>query len=108
MLNFTDPQLRKCYESNFVDAAGSSGELRQVRALMAAHDLFRMLEGPHSPRVHETIWHLLLPKLRPGLRQWYQRSETDKGPTADALRDHLSLMAGERLGDKMDITHNQS
>ena len=104
-MNFTDPQLRKCYESNYVAADGSSSELRQVRALIAAHDLFRMLEGPHSSRVHETIWHLLLPKLRSSLRQWYQRSDAGKDPTADALRDHLSLLAGEKLEDKMDIPH---
>jgi len=104
-MNFTDPQLQKCYESNFVATDGSSSELRQVRALVAAHDLFRMLEGPHSSRVHETIWHLLLPKLRPGLRQWYQRSDVDKGPAADPLRDQLSLMAGEKLEEKMGTPH---
>ena len=65
MINFTDPQLQKCFESNFTEAGGPSDELRQVRALIAAQDLFRMLEGPHSSRVHETIWQLLVPKLRP-------------------------------------------
>ena len=103
-MNFTDPQLRKCYERNFVAAAGASNELRQVQALIAAHDLFRMLEGPHSSRVYETIWHLLLPRLRPGLRQWYQRSDADNDPAANPLRDQLSLMAGEKLEGKMDIS----
>jgi len=102
-MNFTDPQLRKCYESNLVTADGASSELCKVQALIAAHDLFRMLEGPHSSRVHETIWHLLLPKLRPSLRQWYQRSVADNGPVGDPLRDQLSLMAGEQPEGFVDI-----
>jgi hypothetical protein len=96
-MNFTDPQLQKCYEKHFAEAPEFPGELRQVRALIAAHDLFQMLEGPHSSRVHETIWHLLLPKLRPGLRCWFQRAGADKDFTAVALRDHLSQLAGEKL-----------
>ena len=54
-MNFTDPQLQKCYESNFTGAGGISDEVRQVRALIAVQDLFQMLEGPHSSRVHEAI-----------------------------------------------------
>ena len=96
-MNFTDSQLQKCYESNLAEAADLSGELRQVRALMAVYDLFQMLEGPHSSRVHETIEHLLVPGLRPGLRRWYQRSGAETNPAAVALRDHLSQLAGERL-----------
>jgi hypothetical protein len=107
-MNFTDSQLQKCYESNLAEAADLSGELRQVRALIAVHDLFQMLEGPHSSRVHETIWHLLLPRLRPGLRCWYQRSGADKDFAAVALRDHLSQLAGEQLEDIADIPHNLS
>src|SRR5688572_29876024 len=96
-MNFTDPQLQKCYERNFTEAGGFSGELRQVRALIAVHDLFQMLEGPHSWRVHETIEQLRLPALRPGLRRWYQRPDADRDPTAVALRDHLSQLTGEKL-----------
>lgn len=96
-LNFTDPQLQKCYESNFTRAGDVSDELSQVRALIVAHDLFEMLEGSHSSRVHETIEHLLLPELRPGLRRWYRRAEADEGSAAMALRNHLSQLAGERL-----------
>ena len=95
-MNFTDPQLQKCYESHFIGAGGFSIEVRQVRALIAVHDWFRMLEGPHSSRVHETMEHLLLPELRPGLRRWYQL-DAEKDPAATALRDHLSQLAGERL-----------
>ena len=96
-MNFTDPQLQDCYERNFAVVTDLSAELRQVRALIGAHDLFQMLEGPHSSRVHETIEHLLGPGLRPGLRRWYQRSGTETNPAAVALRDHLSHLAGERL-----------
>ncbi len=97
MMNFTDAQLQQCYERNFAEAAELSGEVRQVRALIGVHDLFQMLEGPHSSRVHETIEQLLVPGLRPGLRCWYQRSGADKDISARALRDHLSQLAGERL-----------
>jgi hypothetical protein len=107
-MNFTDPQLQKCYESKFAKAGGLSDELRQVRALIGVHDLFRMLEGAHSARVHETICHLLLPKLRSGLRRWYQRAGADKDFTAVALRDHLSQLAGEKLEHMTDIPLNPS
>jgi hypothetical protein len=105
-VNFTDPQLQKCYESNFAGAGGFSDDLRQVRALIGVHDLFQMLEGPHSARVHETMEHLLMPGLRPGLRRWYQRAGADKDPTAVALRDHLSQLAGEKLENTSEIPHN--
>ena len=107
-MNFTDPQLQKCYESHFIGAGGFSNEVRQVRALIAVHDWFQMLEGPHSSRVHETMDHLLLPELRPGLRRWYQLSGADKDPTAVALREHLSQLAGERLEIITDILHHPS
>lgn len=83
-------------------------DLRQIRALIGVHNLFQMLEGPHSSKVHETIWQLLLPKLRPGLRRWYQRAGADKDPAAVALRDHLSQLAGEKLENVTDIPHNTS
>ena len=97
VVNFTDSQLQDCYERNFAAVTDLSAELRQVRALIGAHDLFQMLEGPHSSRVHETIEHLLVSGLRPGLRRWYQRSGAETNPAAVALRDHLSQLAGERL-----------
>ena len=96
-MNFTDPQLQKCYESNFAETGGFPDELRQVRALIGVYDLFQMLEGPHSPRVHETIEHLLLPGLRPVLRNWYQRSGAETNPAAVEFRDQLNQLAGERL-----------
>jgi hypothetical protein len=106
VVNFTDPQLQKCYESNFAEADGFSNDLRQVCALIGAHDLFQMLEGPHSSRVHETKEHLLLPELRAELRRWYQRSGADKDPAAVALRDQLSQLAGEKLEHITDNPHN--
>ena|SRR5437868_14328519 len=99
-MNFTDPQLQDCYDRNFAAFTGDpggSGELRQVRALIASHDLFRLMEGPHSPRVHEVIEHLLLPGLRPGLRSWYRRSGAETNSAAAEFRDQLNQLAGERL-----------
>jgi len=105
-MNFTDPQLQLCYEKHFAEACDVSPEFRQVHALIAAHDFFHMLEGPHSPRVHETIWHLLLPTLRPALCRWYRSSGAAKNSTAIALRDHLSRLAGETLENPADIPNN--
>ena len=107
-MKFTDPQLQKCYESNLTAAGGFSDERHQVSALIAAHDLFQMLEGSHSARVHETIARLLLPELRPGLRGWYQRSEADLNPAAVGFRDQLSQLAGERLEGVTDVPQNPS
>ena len=63
-MNFDDTQLQACFERNLAEAGGASAELCHVRALIATHDWFRMIEGGHSSRVHETIDHLLSPKLR--------------------------------------------
>ena len=97
IMNFTDPQLQQCYERNFGEITGFSDEMRQVCALIAAHDFFQMIEGPHSARVHETIDRLLSPELRPGLRDWYRRSGAEVHPTAIEFRDQLSQLSGERL-----------
>ena len=108
VVNFTDPQLQRCYESNFAEAHGFSNDLRQVCALIGAHDFFQMLEGNHSSRVHETREQLLLPELRAGLRRWYQRSGADKDQEAVALRDQLSQLAGEKLERIADNPHHPS
>ena len=97
VVNFTDPQLRDCYDRNFAAVADDSPEVRQVRALIAAHDFFRRVEGPHSWRVHEAIDHLLLPELRPALRFWYQRPGADKNSDAINLKDQLNQLTGETL-----------
>ena len=95
--SFTDPHLQKYYAASVNEADGLAEAPRQVRALMAVHDLSHMLEGPHFLGVHEAIWNLLSPNLRPALRGWYQLSGPDKIPSATVLRDHLSEMAGERF-----------
>jgi hypothetical protein len=96
-MNFTDPELQQCYDRNFAEVAGFSDELRQVCALLAVHDFFKMIEGPHSARVHETLDHLLLPELRPGLRDWYRRCGAEMNRAAIAFREQLSQLAEERL-----------
>jgi hypothetical protein len=96
-MKFTDAQLQACYERNFAASAELAEEVREVRALIDAHDMFLMMEGPHSSRVHETIERLLTPGLRSVLHRWYQRAGADLDPAAIAFRDHLSQLAGERL-----------
>jgi hypothetical protein len=107
-MNFTDPQLQKCYERYLTEAGAFSGELRQIRALMAVYDVFQMFEGSHSARVHETIEHLLAPELRPGLRRWYQRAGADKDYAEVVLRDRLNRLTGEELENMTDIPRNPS
>ena len=97
-MNFDDTQLKACFERNFAEALGASTELREVGALIATHDWFRMIEGAHSSRVHEAIDHLLAPGLRPGLRGWYRRPGAELSSAATQLRDQLSQLAGEKLG----------
>ncbi len=96
-MNFSDRQLTECYARNFTTVAGFSLEMRQVCALIAVHDFFAMLEGPHSARVHETMDHLLSPQLRSGLRDWYRRCGTELNSVAIDFRDQLSRLAGEHL-----------
>jgi len=96
-MNFTDPELRKCYEANLAEVSGCPAELRSISALIAAHDTFHMLEGPHSARVHEAIQHLLLPRSRASLRLWYKREGTSDTPNTAELRTHLSRLTGESL-----------
>ena len=96
-MNFTDPQLQQCYDGNFSEAPDSPDDLRQVRALIAAHDWFQMVEGSHSVRVHETIDRLLLPELRAGLRRWYQRTDAVMDRVAFEFRAQLSQLAGEQF-----------
>src|SRR5580765_2386488 len=96
-MNFRDAQLQKSYERNLREASDASEDLRQVRALLATHDVFQMLEGPHSARVHETIDHLLSPQMRSGLRRWYQRSGAEIDSAAIKFREQLSQLAREQL-----------
>jgi len=97
IVNFKDIQLQQCYDRNFREAVDASGNLRQVRALIATHNLFQTLEGSHSTRVHETIEHLLSTRLRPALRQWYRRSGAEMDSATVEFREQLSRLAGEQL-----------
>ena len=96
-VTFTDTQLQACFERNLADT-DATDELRQVRALMATYDWFRMLEGPHTQRVHDMIDLLLSREMRPSLHRWYSRPGAClDGGEAVAIRDHLSRLAGEKL-----------
>jgi len=105
-VNFRDTQLQQCYDRNLGEAGDASGDLRQVRALIATHDFYQMLEGAHSLRVHETMEHLLSPGLRPELRRWYQHAGAGTDSAAIELREQLSQLAGERLEITTEISHN--
>jgi len=105
-VRFGDPELQRCYESNLAEIGPSPGQFREIGVLLTVHETFVMLEGAHSARVHETIDHLLLPELRPGLRRWYHQSSATLDSAGLATRDHLSQLAGERLEAVEDIPHN--
>jgi hypothetical protein len=96
-MNFRDSQLKEYYDRTLGAAGDASEEMRQTRALMAAREFFQMLEGPHSAQVHEIVEHLLSPRIRSGLRWWYQRSDAETDSAALAFRDHLNRLTGERL-----------
>jgi hypothetical protein len=97
MMNFKDTQLQRCYDSNLLESGDSSSDCNSVRALIVTHDLFLMLEGAHSSRVHEVLAALLLPELRPELRRWYQRNDAQIDAAGLELREQLSQLAGEKL-----------
>jgi hypothetical protein len=96
-VDFTDSRLKSCYEDNFNELQTLPDEERQVRALIEVHDLAQALGGPNSVGVDEALWHLLLPKLRPELRQWFRHSESDKRATTVLLRKYLSDFLREDL-----------
>ena len=97
-MKFKDVQLQHCYERNFVNSTGFPEDLREICALLAVYDYFRMLEGPHSERVHETLQTLISAEARPGLRQWYDRCGAEMSAAETAFRDHLCELIGDRLG----------
>jgi hypothetical protein len=96
-MNFEDTQLQRCYDSNLLKSGDSSSDCNSVRALIVTHDLFLMLEGAHSSRVHEVLAVLLVPELRPELRRWYQRHDAQIDTASVDLREQLSQLAGEKL-----------
>jgi len=96
-MNFRDTQLQKHYDQSLSEASDVSEDLRQIRALIATHEVFQMFEGPHSARVHETLEHLLSAEMRRGLRRWYQRHEAETDSATLEFRGQLSQLTGEQL-----------
>jgi hypothetical protein len=96
-VNFSDRQLQKSYDLNLAGIVGSSEAVRQVCALIAMRDFFRMMEGAHSPRVYEIMERLLSPAMRRGLREWYRQRGSQLNGSAADFRDQLSVLAGEKL-----------
>ena len=97
-MTFTDPELQKCFDSSLAATAGLPVGQREVSALVEIHDLFQMMEGPHSLRVHEVIRHLLDPGLRPELRGWFLQPEKIQDRLSIRFRDQLGRQAGEVFG----------
>lgn len=96
-MNFDDTPLQICYENNLAAMRGAPAGLRRVRALIATHNVFKTLEGPHSLRVHEALALLLSPDLRPELQQWHQCAGAETDPAIVELRDQLGQLAGDGL-----------
>jgi len=96
-IKFSDSQLQQSYDLNLAAVVGSSAEVRQVCALIAVHDFFQMIEGPHSARVHEIMDRLLSPAVRAGLRDWYRQCGSQMSGSTAVFRDQLNVLAGERL-----------
>ena len=107
-VNFSDSELQKSYDLNLAAVIGSSEGVRQACALIAVHDFFQMIEGPHSARVHEIMDRLLSPGMRSGLRDWYRQCGTRLNASAAAFRDQLNTLAGERLELEENISGNPS
>ena len=96
-MTFADVQLQRCYNQNFAEANDGSERLREIHALIAVHDLFQLLEGQHSSRVHQVVDQLLLPELRTGLRGWYQRVGAATDSATVEFRTQLNGLTGEQL-----------
>lgn len=96
-MTFQDKQLQQCYDRNLAGGSDDYAELREVHALIATHDYFMMLEGPHSARVHETIDHLLSTRIRPALGSWYRRLGVNIDSAAIEFRTQLSRLTGEQF-----------
>ena len=56
-MSFTHSQLQACYESNLAEAADLSGELRQVRALIAVKGSLNGLSGTATFATSVTMVH---------------------------------------------------
>ena len=96
-MKFSDPRVQACYRRSFAEVKGDSRERRQVDALMAVYEFVSVAQGTASLGVHETIWHLLLPKLRPELRRWFQCLDCGRNSDAVALRNYFSKFLKEDL-----------
>ena len=107
-MKFTDALLQKCYEQSFADTKDGSEVLRQVHALIRVYDWFQMLEGQHSPRVHEVIDQLLLPEMRGGLRGWYQRPGAETDSATVEFRTQLNQLTGEQLEKPVEVSRDLS
>jgi hypothetical protein len=98
-MKFNDPQLQQHFERTMSLRVGNlPDEQLPVFALMDAYGWFRLIDSEQSSQVHEIIEHLLLPELRPALRNWYNKSGNSINPAVLEFRERLSKLAGEKFG----------
>jgi len=96
-IKFHDETLQRQYDRSLSLITARSEGQRAILALIETLDWFQAIEG-HSARTAEVIEALLLPQLRPALRQWYVDGGNDMSADAMNLRDRLSSLAGEQFG----------
>ena len=100
-IKFQDETLQRQYDRILNMLSGPDAQ-KNIIALLDTLDWFKSIEGPQSARAKEAIEALLLPRLRPGLRQWYQDCGNNLNPGALEFREQLGLLAGEKFGPKTD------
>ena len=106
-MNFEDPHVRECYQRYLLEMAATDAA-PEVSALIATHDFFQRMEGPHSMKVHQTMDLLLSLELRPRLREWHRRSNANLNAAELAFRSQLNALAGEQLEREESLPGNPS
>lgn len=98
-MKFQHSDVEQFFERTMALKVGNlTDEERPVFALMEAYGWFKLIDGNQTAKIQEIISHLLSPELRPALRTWYRRHGNKLNPRVMEFRDHLSRLAGERLG----------
>ena len=93
-MNTGSAQLKSLFAENFRSMHGSLEE-REVLALVAVYESYYNAEGPRCSQVHEVMWNLLLPKLRPELRRWCRHSNAIITPASLSLKESMIRFLGE-------------
>lgn len=97
-MTINDPQLKAHVERVVRLMTSLPEDIRPVCGLLDGYDWFNRIDGDTSGSAREALALLLSAELRPALRSWYQRCGSDMNTAALELRQHLSHLAGEKLG----------